>query len=293
MLLFDVFIIIAAIRVWVHIKQTLPPADRTVRVTSPAVGVDVPGSGADATRSTPRTTGATDDCTSGTTKTSLPSRIPGTCCTASSFLRSRMKRDAVPGRIYTGWFKPTRVPVTTTSLRGILRHRARRDGRRARQSRPQSSARAAWLASHVGHRWGHTDAAIHRRHFFGLHLGRGRAAVTRATWPAITAARPRQGAPRRELAKYSGPRLQDHRLPVCSRACCSRCSAFMAYVFTPGWPSRPGHCRAGPVRPVNYSMLITNHGFAVGLGRDARADPRLQQLHHSADDRRDDMVFPA
>ena len=107
-LVFDVFIIIAAIRVWVHVKQTLPPADRTVRVTSQQWAWTFQDPGADDSLDTADDVYTTDELHLEVGKT-YHFRLESKDVLHSFFIPAfRMKQDAVPGRIYTGWFKPTR-----------------------------------------------------------------------------------------------------------------------------------------------------------------------------------------
>lgn len=108
-LVFDVVIIVAAVRVWVLIKQTLPAAERTVRVTAQQWAWTFQDPGADGKLDTPDDIRTTDKLHIEVGKTYhflLESKD-----TLHSFFIPvfRMKHDAVPGRIYTGWFKATKT----------------------------------------------------------------------------------------------------------------------------------------------------------------------------------------
>lgn len=108
-LLFDVFIIIAAIRVWVHIKQTLPPPDRTIQVTAQQWAWTFTDPGADDSLGTADDVHTTDQLHVEVDKT-YHFKLESKDVLHSFFIPAfRMKQDAVPGRIYTGWFKPTQT----------------------------------------------------------------------------------------------------------------------------------------------------------------------------------------
>ena len=146
-LLFDVFIIIAAIRVWVHIKQTLPPADRTVRVTSQQWAWTFQDPGADDSLDTADDVFTTDELHLETDKT-YHFRLESKDVLHSFFIPAfRMKQDAVPGRIYTGWFKPTRVgeyDILCAEICGIGH-----GVMGAKLVVETAEQRAAWLAAHA------------------------------------------------------------------------------------------------------------------------------------------------
>jgi cytochrome c oxidase subunit 2 len=108
-LVFDVLIIVAAIRVWVLVKQTLPPADRTVRVVSQQWAWTFQDPGADDSLDTADDIRTTDVMHLEVGKT-YHFRLESKDVLHSFFIPAfRLKQDAVPGRTYTGWFKPTRA----------------------------------------------------------------------------------------------------------------------------------------------------------------------------------------
>ena len=105
----DVVIIIAAIRVWVTIKQTLPPADRTVRVVAQQWAWTFTAPGPDNKLDTADDIRTTDELHVEVGKTYhflLESRDVVHSFFVPAF---RLKQDADPGRIFTGWFKPTKA----------------------------------------------------------------------------------------------------------------------------------------------------------------------------------------
>jgi hypothetical protein len=55
----------------------------------------------------------------------------------------RLKQDAIPGRIITGWFEPTLTGDVRHPVRGDLRHRPRPDAREDRHR--DREQHAAWV----------------------------------------------------------------------------------------------------------------------------------------------------
>jgi cytochrome c oxidase subunit 2 len=105
----DVFIIIGAVRVWYDVKQALPPAEETVRVTSQQWSWSFAHPGPDGELDTADDIRTTDE---------LHIRV-GTLyhyqLESKDVLHSfsvpvfRLKQDAVPGRVITGWFEATKT----------------------------------------------------------------------------------------------------------------------------------------------------------------------------------------
>jgi cytochrome c oxidase subunit 2 len=103
----DAIIIVAAIRVWVNVKQTLPPADDTVRIIAEQWTWTFQHAGADGKLDTPDDIITTDSLHVEVNKTYhflLQSRDVVHSFFVPVF---RLKQDAVPGRVITGWFRPT------------------------------------------------------------------------------------------------------------------------------------------------------------------------------------------
>lgn len=106
---FDIVLIVAAIRVWVLIKQTLPPADRTVRVVSQQWAWTFTDPGPDEKLDTPDDIRTTDEMHVEVGKT-YHFLLESKDVVHSFFIPAfRLKQDADPGRIYTGWFKATKT----------------------------------------------------------------------------------------------------------------------------------------------------------------------------------------
>lgn len=105
----DVVIIVAAIRVWVHIKQTLPPADATVRVIGQQWAWTFEHPGPDGRLDTADDIRTSDELHVEVGKT-YHFRLEATDVLHSfSIPVFRLKQDAIPGRVNTGWFRPTKT----------------------------------------------------------------------------------------------------------------------------------------------------------------------------------------
>jgi cytochrome c oxidase subunit 2 len=108
-LLCDVVIIIAAVRVWVRVKQTLPPPDDAVRIVGQQWAWAFQHSGGDGRLDT------ADDVWTSDTLHVAQGKTYHFLLESKDVLHSffvpvfRLKQDAIPGRTITGWFKPTRT----------------------------------------------------------------------------------------------------------------------------------------------------------------------------------------
>jgi cytochrome c oxidase subunit 2 len=102
----DVFIIVGAVRVWYEIKQELPPAEETVRVIGQQWAWTFVHPGPDGKL------GTDDDITKVNELHVQVDRLYHFNLEATDVLHSfsvpvfRLKQDAIPGRVVTGWFKP-------------------------------------------------------------------------------------------------------------------------------------------------------------------------------------------
>jgi cytochrome c oxidase subunit 2 len=105
----DVFIIVGAIAVWYNVKQNLPEADRTVRVVAQQWAWSFVHPGPD------EELGTADDIATGDELHIEVNKLYHYKLEARDVLHSfsvpvfRLKQDAVPGRVITGWFEPTRT----------------------------------------------------------------------------------------------------------------------------------------------------------------------------------------
>ncbi len=108
-LVFDIVIIAAAVRVGVMVKQTLPPADRTVKVMSQQWAWTFTDPGPDNQLGTADDIRTTDEMHVEVGKM-YHFLLESKDVVHSFFVPAfRMKQDADPGRIYTGWFKATKT----------------------------------------------------------------------------------------------------------------------------------------------------------------------------------------
>jgi cytochrome c oxidase subunit II len=108
-ILCDVVIIAWALTVWYHIKQVMPPADATVRVIGQQWAWSFQQPGPDGVFDTPddiRTVGELHVVVDTTYHFDLMSRDVVHSFAVPAF---RLKQDALPGRVITGWFRPNRV----------------------------------------------------------------------------------------------------------------------------------------------------------------------------------------
>ncbi len=105
----DVFIIIGAVRVWYNVKQVLPPAEQTVRVIGQQWAWSFVHPGADGKLDTPDDIATVDELhiqTGTVYHYKLEARDVLHSFSVPVF---RLKQDAVPGRIITGWFEATKT----------------------------------------------------------------------------------------------------------------------------------------------------------------------------------------
>ncbi len=105
----DIIIIVGAVQLWVRIKQTMPPADLTVRVVAQQWAWVFTDPGPDGKLDTPDDVRTTDEM-----HVLLHKRyhflLESKDVLHSFFVPAfRLKQDAIPGRIYTGWFETTRA----------------------------------------------------------------------------------------------------------------------------------------------------------------------------------------
>lgn len=146
-LLFDIVIIIAAVRVWVDIKQTLPPADVTVRVMSQQWAWTFTDPGPDGLLDTPDDVRTTDELHIMTGKT-YHFELESKDVLHSFFIPAfRLKQDAIPGRRYTGWFRPTQSGSYDILCAEICGMGHGVMGARLVVEAPEQHA--AWLAQHA------------------------------------------------------------------------------------------------------------------------------------------------
>ena len=105
----DVFIVVGAVRVWVDVKQTLPPPDYTVRVIGQQWAWSFDHPGPDGKLDTEDDISTVDDLHIEVGK------VYHYLLEARDVLHSfsvpvfRLKQDALPGRVISGWFEATKT----------------------------------------------------------------------------------------------------------------------------------------------------------------------------------------
>ena len=108
-LVFDVFILVGAVKVWYDIKQNLPPAQETVRVIGQQWAWTFVHPGPDGELDT------ADDITKVNELHVKVGTLYHYKLEAKDVLHNfsvpvfRLKQDAIPGRLITGWFEPTQT----------------------------------------------------------------------------------------------------------------------------------------------------------------------------------------
>jgi cytochrome c oxidase subunit II len=105
----DIFIIVAAVRVWYHVKQELPPPDATVRVVAQQWAWTFVHPGADKKFDTADDIATNDELhikVGDVYHYKLESRDVLHSFSIPVF---RLKQDALPGRVITGWFEATKT----------------------------------------------------------------------------------------------------------------------------------------------------------------------------------------
>jgi len=105
----DIFIIVGAVRVWYDIKQNLPPADATVRIVAQQWAWSFVQPGPDGVLDTDDDIKTVDDLHVEVGKTYHYELIARDVIHDFSVPAFRLKQDAIPGRVITGWWKATRV----------------------------------------------------------------------------------------------------------------------------------------------------------------------------------------
>ena len=108
-ILCDLAIIAAAVQVWYEVKQDLPPKEAEVRIMGQQWAWSFVHPGADGIFDTPDDIKTVDELHVEVDKVhhfQLESRDVLHSFSVPSF---RLKQDAIPGRVVTGWFEPNRV----------------------------------------------------------------------------------------------------------------------------------------------------------------------------------------
>lgn len=121
-LIFDVIILVAAIRVWTNVKIEQPPVDETVRVIAQQWAWTFVHAGPDGKLDTPDDIRLVDELHVEKGKTYGYELAARDVLHSFSVPVFRLKQDAIPGRIIKGWFKPTmtgQFDIQCTEICGI------------------------------------------------------------------------------------------------------------------------------------------------------------------------------
>ena len=102
----DVVILFLAIRVWYQVKQNVPPTDETVRIVGQQWAWSFVHAGADGRLDTPDDIKTVDELHLEVGKTYAYKLESRDVLHSFSIPVFRLKQDAIPGRVVTGWFKP-------------------------------------------------------------------------------------------------------------------------------------------------------------------------------------------
>lgn len=105
----DVFILFFAVKVWYHVKQDIPEPQRTVRVVAQQWAWSFVEPGPDGVLDTDDDIKTVDDLHVTVDTIYNFKLVSRDVLHDFSVPVFRLKQDAVPGRVISGWFKPTRT----------------------------------------------------------------------------------------------------------------------------------------------------------------------------------------
>jgi cytochrome c oxidase subunit II len=121
-LIFDVIILVAAIRVWTHVKIETPPIDVTVRAVAQQWAWTFTHPGPDLKLDTPDDIRLVDELHVEKGKTYSVEMMSRDVLHSFSVPVFRLKQDVIPGRVIKGWFTPTltgQFDIQCTEICGI------------------------------------------------------------------------------------------------------------------------------------------------------------------------------
>lgn len=142
----DVFIVVAAVRVWYQVKQELPPAQQTIRIIGQQWAWSFVQPGPDGQLDTPDDIYTVDDLhvqKDVLYHFKLEARDVIHSFSVPVF---RLKQDAIPGRVITGWFRATQAGAWDIQCAEICGIGHGLMG--ARIHVDTAEQHAAWLAEH-------------------------------------------------------------------------------------------------------------------------------------------------
>jgi cytochrome c oxidase subunit 2 len=146
-LVFDVIIVIFAVRVWYDVKQHLPEADQTVRIVAQQWAWSFVHPGPDGRIDTDDDIRTVDDLHVKVDTTYHFKLEARDVLHSFSIPAFRLKQDAIPGRVITGWFTPTQTGTFDLQCAEICGIGHGIMG--ARVTVETAEQHAAWVASHA------------------------------------------------------------------------------------------------------------------------------------------------
>jgi cytochrome c oxidase subunit II len=105
----DIVIVVIAVRVWYDVKQDMPPTQETVRIVAQQWAWSFVHAGADGRLDTADDIKTVDDLHLELDKTYRYELASRDVLHSLSIPVFRLKQDAIPGRVISGWFKPTKT----------------------------------------------------------------------------------------------------------------------------------------------------------------------------------------
>ena len=142
----DIFLIVAAVKVWYNVKQALPPAQETVRVVAQQWAWSFEHPGADGELGTADDIKTVDELHVEVNKLYHFELVSRDVIHSFSVPVFRLKQDAIPGRTIVGWFQATQTgtfDIQCVEICGV--GHALMPGRIVIESPEQH---AAWVAQH-------------------------------------------------------------------------------------------------------------------------------------------------
>lgn len=105
----DIVIVVAAVKVWYDVKQDMPPTQETVRIVAQQWAWSFVHAGADGRLDTADDIKTVDDLHLEVDKTYRYELASRDVLHSLSIPVFRLKQDAIPGRVISGWFQPTKA----------------------------------------------------------------------------------------------------------------------------------------------------------------------------------------
>lgn len=108
-MLCDIVIVVVAVRVWYNVKQDMPPTQETVRIVAQQWAWSFVHAGADGRLDTADDIKTVDELHLENEKTYRYELASRDVLHSLSIPVFRLKQDAIPGRVISGWFRPIKT----------------------------------------------------------------------------------------------------------------------------------------------------------------------------------------